>query len=43
MIIVRRPSPFAELVSLGQAMDRLFDDSFVGQKPASSDRAETPA
>jgi len=29
MTIIRRPSPFAELVSLRQAMDRLFDDSFV--------------
>jgi HSP20 family protein len=29
MTIVRRPSPFGELVSLRNAMDRLFDDSFV--------------
>jgi HSP20 family protein len=29
MTIVRRPSPFGELVSLRQAMDRLFEDSFV--------------
>ena len=29
MTLVRRPSPFGELVSLRQAMDRLFDDSFV--------------
>jgi len=29
MTIVRRPSPFGELVSLRSAMDRLFEDSFV--------------
>lgn len=29
MTIVRRPSPFGELMSLRQAMDRLFDDDFV--------------
>ena len=29
MTIVRRPSPFGDLVSLRQAMDRLFEDSFV--------------
>ena len=29
MTIVRRGSPFSELVSLRQAMDRLFEDSFV--------------
>ncbi len=29
MAISRRPSPFGELVSLRQAMDRLFEDSFV--------------
>ena len=29
MMITRRPSPFGELVSLRQAMDRLFEDSFV--------------
>ena len=29
MTIVRRNSPFGELVSLRQAMDRLFEDSFV--------------
>lgn len=28
MTLVRRPSPFSELVSLRQAMDRLFDDRF---------------
>lgn len=29
MTIVRRPSPLGELVTLRQAMDRLFEDSFV--------------
>ena len=29
MTIVRRPSPFGELLSLRTAMDRLFEDSFV--------------
>jgi HSP20 family protein len=29
MTIVRRQTPFGELVSLRQAMDRLFEDSFV--------------
>ena len=29
MMIVRRASPLGELVSLRQAMDRLFEDSFV--------------
>ena len=29
MTIARRPSPFGELLSLRQAMDRLFDDGFV--------------
>ncbi len=29
MTLVRRSSPFAELVSLRQAMDRLFEDSFL--------------
>ena len=29
MTITRRPGPFGELVSLRQAMDRLFEDSFV--------------
>ena len=28
MTIIRRPSPFGELLSLRQAMDRLFDDDF---------------
>jgi HSP20 family protein len=29
MTLVRRPSPLGELLSLRQAMDRLFEDSFV--------------
>jgi HSP20 family protein len=29
MTLVRRSSPFSELVSLRQAMDRLFEDSFI--------------
>ena len=28
MTIVRRPSPFGELMTLRQAMDRLFDDDY---------------
>ncbi len=32
MSIVRRPSPFGELLSLRQAMDRLFEDSFVNPR-----------
>jgi HSP20 family protein len=34
MTIVRRPSPFGELMSLRSAMDRLFEDSFVGRPSA---------
>jgi len=33
MTLVRRPSPFSELVTLRQAMDRLFDEPFF--RPAS--------
>lgn len=29
MTLIRRPNPFGELMSLRQAMDRLFEDSFV--------------
>jgi HSP20 family protein len=29
MTIIRRPSPFGDLMSLRQAMDRLFEDSFI--------------
>ena len=42
MTIVRRPSPFGELLSLRQAMDRLFDDSFVrGRAIGGFDSAST--
>lgn len=34
MTISRRPSPFGELLSLRQAMDRLFEDSFVRPRTA---------
>jgi HSP20 family protein len=33
MTIVRRTSPFGELMSLRSAMDRLFEDSFVRPQP----------
>lgn len=33
MKIVRRPSPIGELVSLRQAMDRLFGDGSVRPRP----------
>lgn len=40
MTIVRRPSPFGELMSLRSAMDHLFEDSFVrrpfGYEPATT-------
>ncbi len=36
MTIVRRPSPFGELMSLRSAMDRLFEDSFVRRPFGSS-------
>jgi HSP20 family protein len=39
MTLVRRPSPFGELLSLRQAMDRLFDDSFVGGRAWSTESA----
>jgi HSP20 family protein len=39
MTIMRRPSPFGELLSLRQAMDRLFEDSFV--RPGSWGGANT--
>jgi hypothetical protein len=29
MTIVRRPSPFGELLTLRQAMDRIFDDTVL--------------
>lgn len=36
MTIVRRHSPFGELLSLRSAMDRLFEDSFVRPRPWAS-------
>lgn len=36
MTIVRRPSPFGELLTLRSAMDRLFEDSFVRRPFGSS-------
>jgi HSP20 family protein len=36
MTITRRPSPFGELVTLRQAMDRLFDDTIFRPYPADS-------
>ncbi len=41
MTIVRRPSPFGELLSLRQAMDRLFEDSFVSPRSWSSSGSES--
>jgi HSP20 family protein len=38
MTIIRRPNPFGELVSLRQAMDRLFDDWWV--RPGDGFRTE---
>ena len=32
MTLIRRSSPFGELLSLRQAMDRLFEDSFVSPR-----------
>lgn len=44
MTIVRRASPLGELVSLRQAMDRLFEDSFVRPRTwaAGSDASPLP-
>ncbi len=42
MTIVRRPSPFGELLSLRQAMDRLFEDSFVRPGPWGSTSDSAP-
>jgi HSP20 family protein len=38
MTLTRRPSPFSELVTLRQAMDRLFDEPFF--RPANGSTAE---
>ena len=45
MTIVRRPSPFGELMSLRRAVDRLFDEDFYRAAPADgsgSDRLLLP-
>ena len=41
MTIVRRPSPFGELMTLRSAMDRLFEDSFVRPFGGSDDQLGT--
>jgi HSP20 family protein len=41
MTLVRRTSPLGELVTLRQAMDRLFEDSFVRPRGAWGFAAET--
>jgi hypothetical protein len=41
MTLVRRTSPLGELVSLRQAMDRLFEDSFVRPRGATIDGQST--
>lgn len=44
MTLIRRPSPFADVVTLREAVDRLFDDRFVRTIwPISEDRAFVPA
>ena len=43
MTLVRRTSPLGELVSLRQAMDRLFEDSFVRPRGAWGFATETGA
>jgi hypothetical protein len=40
MTIMRRPSPFGELLSLRQAMDRISEDSFV--RPRGTAEGEKP-
>jgi HSP20 family protein len=36
MTLIRRSNPFGELMSLRQAMDRLFEDSFVSPRPGAN-------
>jgi HSP20 family protein len=43
MTIVRRPSPFGEVMSLRQAMDRLFDDDYMRPVRWSSGGLDGPA
>jgi HSP20 family protein len=40
MTIVRRPSPFGELLSLRRAMDRLFDEDFYRLTPGDGQRPD---
>ena len=40
MTIVRRPSPFGELLSLRRAMDRLFDEDLYRFTPSDGQRPE---
>ena len=40
MTLIRRPSPFGELMSLRQAMDRLLEDSFVRPRGGSGGGSE---
>jgi HSP20 family protein len=40
MTLIRRNSPFGELLSLRQAMDRLFDDSFI--RPGALSEGQSP-
>ena len=40
MSMIRRSSPFGELLSLRQAMDRLFEESYVRPRGGSSGEAE---
>jgi HSP20 family protein len=44
MTLIRRPSPFAEVVSLREAMERFFDDRFTRPIwPPNGDRPVMPA
>jgi HSP20 family protein len=40
MTLIRRPSPFGELLSLRQAMDRLFEDSYVRPRGWNGEQSE---
>jgi HSP20 family protein len=42
MTLIRRNSPFGELLSLRQAMDRLFDDSFIRPGAMSEGQSQLP-
>jgi HSP20 family protein len=42
MTLIRRTSPFGELLSLRQAMDRLFEDSFVRTRGDAPDSSALP-